>query len=194
MAKLADKYSTSSSNFQWFLLFCNFSPNVVPSDSSSILYTRLSEVCLSFFLLNNQESIDKFCQEYIVDERHTRAYLEHLLNLNCVSEIRGGNREARNEIQQGKNYSDYNWDELATSVNPLLKLKVSELDKYLECHNLSKNGKKADKALHILAHKLQDDLPEGLSVATEVDTYEESSDSKQNSEGEDQDSDIVVLF
>lgn len=63
------------------------------------------------------------------------------------------------------------------------------MDKYLEYHKLSKNGKKADKALQILAHKLQDDLPERLSVATEVDTAQESSDSDGFSEGEDQDSD-----
>ena len=139
--------------------------------------------------LNNQESIDKFCQEYIVDERHTRAYLEHLLHLKGVSEIRKRDREVQKEVQKDKKYSDYNWDKLATSANSLLKLKVSELDKYLEYHKLSKNGKKGDKALQILAHKLQDDLPERLSVATEVNTGQESSDSDGFSEGEDQNSD-----
>ena len=140
------------------------------------------------FSLNNQESIDKFCQEYPVDERHTRAYLEHLLHLKHVSKIRKRDREVQKEVHKGKKYSDYNWDKLATSVNSLLKLKVSELNKYLEYHKLSKNGKRADKALQILAHKLQDDLPERLSVATEVNTDQESSDSDGFS-GEDQDSD-----
>ena len=139
--------------------------------------------------LNNQESIGKFCQEYIVDERHTRAYLEHLLYLKRVSEIRKRDREVQKEVQKGKKYSDYNWDKLATSVNSLLKLKVSELDKFLEYHKLSKNGRKGDKTLQILAHKLQDDLPERLSVATEVNTGQESSDSDGFSEGEDQNSD-----
>ena len=45
-----------------------------------------------------------------------------------------------------------------------------------------------------MAHKLQDDLPEGLSVATEVDTYEESSDSEENSEGDDHNSDSDVIL
>ena len=138
--------------------------------------------------LNNQESIDKFCQEYTVDERHNRAYLEHLLHLKHFSKIRKRGREVQKEVQKGKKYSDYNWDKLATSVNSLLKLKVSELNKYLEYHKLSKNGKRTDKALQILAHKLQDDLPERLSVATEVNTGQESSDTDGFSEGEDQDS------
>ena len=110
--------------------------------------------------LNNQESFDTFCHEYIVDERHTRAYLEHLLHLKRVSEIGKRDREVQKEVQIGKKYSDYNWDKLATSVNSLLKLKVSKLDKYQEYHKLPKNGKKGDKVLQILAHKLQDDLPE----------------------------------
>ncbi len=45
-----------------------------------------------------------------------------------------------------------------------------------------------------MAHELQDDLPVGLSVATEVDTYEESSDSEENSEGEDHNSDSDVIL
>ena len=48
--------------------------------------------------LNNQESIDKFCQEYAVDQRHTRAYLEHLLHLKHVSEIRKRDREVPKEV------------------------------------------------------------------------------------------------
>ena len=45
-----------------------------------------------------------------------------------------------------------NWSDLVKSEEVLGKLHVFELDRYLEFHGLSKNGKKGDKVSRIMAH------------------------------------------
>ena len=45
-----------------------------------------------------------------------------------------------------------NWSDLVKSEEVLGKLRVFELDRYLEFHGLSKNGKKGDKVSRIMAH------------------------------------------
>ena len=51
-------------------------------------------------------------------------------------------------------YEMYDWLSLTLS-GTLSKLKVKELDKYLERHNLSKKGKKDDKMKAIMADCLR---------------------------------------
>ena len=97
--------------------------------------------------------------------------------------IRSNQRKLDKQERNEKSYDSYKWEEL--SVNgQLKKLKVQELDKYLNYHNLNKSGKKLDKEKRITCHicrsqpqKVQPLITKHKSIA-ETDT--EISDSQDD--------------
>ena len=101
---------------------------------------------------DDPESIQAFSRQFVVEEEYVKEYLNHILCLSRVEEIRKKQRSRDKKAQQEKSYDQYNWKELASSKEMLSKLKVSELEKYLKKHQLSVFGLKEDKITRILAH------------------------------------------
>ena len=101
---------------------------------------------------DDPESIQAFSRQFVVEEEYVKEYLNNILCLSRVEEIRKKQRSRDKKAQQEKSYDQYNWKELASSKEMLSKLKVNELEKYLKKHQLSVFGLKKDKITRIMAH------------------------------------------
>ena len=101
--------------------------------------------------LEKPETIERFCNEYIVEEEHVRGYLNHLLTLQRTSTVRQNQRTKDKNTQKTKEKL-YDWKTIASTFKNMNKLYVEELNKYLDHHKLSLLGKKNDKIRRIMAH------------------------------------------
>lgn len=94
--------------------------------------------------LDNDENITKFSNDFAVKKEYIQSYLVHLKNLHQSKDIRRRDRIQQQKKKKENEYADYNW--LDIIVNGSLKtMTISELNKYLQYHNLSMRGKKEDK-------------------------------------------------
>ena len=91
--------------------------------------------------LEDKESITEFAHKFCVEEKHVVAYVRHLHNLQILQTMRSRTRKQTSKRRQDQPYDQYDWKELVMN-GKLEKLLVSELDKYLTKHELSKVGKK----------------------------------------------------
>ena len=94
--------------------------------------------------LEDEESINKVCSEFITDPEYVKKYIKHKTNLKS-KQIRDKEKAKSRYERSQKSYSDYKWDELVKSEDKLNTLLVSELNKYLTYHKLSKEGKQGTK-------------------------------------------------
>lgn len=115
------------------------------------------------------ESLEEFCDKYIVEQKHAESYLEHLRYLKYMKGIRAQDRQKKRDETQEKGYEEYDWSQLSEK-GQLGKLKVSELEKYLKHHQLSEKGLKADKVRRIMFHVLKE---VGSETVIEVQTEEQ---------------------
>ena len=102
--------------------------------------------------LEKPETIERFCNEYIVEEEHVRGYLNHLLTLQRTSTVRQNQRTKDKNTRKTKGYEQYDRKTIASTFENMNKLYVEELNKYLVHHKLSHLGKKNDKIRRIMAH------------------------------------------
>ena len=100
---------------------------------------------------NNSEQIKDAASYLCVKEEHITQYLKHLEELQYTAALRVNERKKKKQAEINQRYSDYNWSEMIEK-NTLKSLKVMELEKYLQYHNLPINGKKNDKIKQIKAH------------------------------------------
>ena len=138
--------------------------------------------------------IDEFSNKFIVSRPLVVNYLTHLTNMKRVAGIRQRERDQIRITRDQKTYEDYNWQGRYQN-GTLAKLVVSELNKYLEYHNLSLIGNKVDKVRRITAHicsELADELGEQSDVDDEDQEEEEDNlgveenEVEENSGGEEE--------
>ena len=91
------------------------------------------------------------------------SYLQHLTNLKIAREIRSRDRKRIQLETRDKSYDEYDWTELVLK-GKLQKLKIIELDKYLDKNQLSKRGKKDDKIRAISADVLRKNTKENIKA------------------------------
>ena len=91
--------------------------------------------------LEDEESINKFCSEFVTDPEYVKKYIEHKTKFKKAKQIRDKEKAKSRHERSPNNYSNYKWDELVKSEDKLNTLLVTELNKYLTYHKLSKKGK-----------------------------------------------------
>ena len=99
-----------------------------------------------------------------MSEEHVRMCVLHLEALQQTAKIRSTDRFRKREEEDALTYEMYDWLSLTLS-GTLSKLKVKELDKYLERHNLSKKGKKHDKMKAIMADCLRKSVVDNAKLS-----------------------------
>ena len=87
--------------------------------------------------------IDRFATKFEVDSKLVKEYVQHLNNLKQRSQLRAAQRGRKSQQLRQKTFEEYEWRQLVLG-GEISKLKVFELDKYLDKHNLL-TGKKALK-------------------------------------------------
>ena len=97
--------------------------------------------------VDNEEEIEKFSNTFIVEKEYIKEYLQHIINLKRSKEIRENERSINKMKLIEKHYKDYDWTLLTSLKERMNKLRVFELDKYLNYYHLSKEGKKVTKLL-----------------------------------------------
>ena len=110
--------------------------------------------------LQTETDIDRFATKFVVDPKLVKEYVQHLNDLKQRSQMRAAHGEEGNVSSlEPKTFEENEWRQLFLG-GEMSKLKVFELDKYLDKHNLL-TGKKAlkdDKVKCIVSHVLRNDL------------------------------------
>jgi hypothetical protein len=103
--------------------------------------------------LSTDEEIEEFSKKYIVDRTLLKKYLDHLKVLEINRSKRAEKREIEKRQQNKKTFEDYDWPVLLKD-GLVKKLRVAELDKYLNHFGLCKSLhlKKTEKVKYISAH------------------------------------------
>ena len=135
---------------------------------------------------DDSETINDFCQKFIVNEEIVRNTIDDLRYKEATRETRKREKRNRRDAEQRQNYDDINWLDIATSKT-LNRLLVSTLDKHLIRHNMTGcfKLKKREKVEAIINHvNLQAFQNTSTNVTTgdTVDSHEDSSDNDSNDE------------
>ena len=155
--------------------------------------------------LNDEESIDQFCNTYIVGKELVKKRLEHLQVLEIKKNKRSFERKTKAQQEQNKKYEDIDWNS-HYERNTLCQLSAATLNKYIEHHNIENcfNLKKTEKIkviqhhvvfanLRIMVQHSEDDEENIPQVAsTDENEYETDSDSDSVTELSRDDNDDVV--
>jgi hypothetical protein len=88
--------------------------------------------------LSTDEEIEEFSKKYIVDRTLLKKYLDHLKVLEINRSKRAEKREIEKRQQNKKTFEDYDWPVLLKD-GLVKKLRVAELDKYLNHFGLCKS-------------------------------------------------------
>ena len=83
--------------------------------------------------LTNEESMDKFCDKYIVYKKLVQDSIQHLHHLEVKKYKKQQERQLRSQREDEVNYDIIDWQQYYDN-KCLSKLKVKTLDKYL-LHN-----------------------------------------------------------
>ena len=108
--------------------------------------------------LQTETDIDRFATKFAVDPKLVEEYVQHLNDLKQRSQMRAAQRGRKSQQLRQKTFKEYEWRQLVLG-GEISKLKVFELDKYLDKHNLL-TGKKAlkdNKAKCIISLVLRND-------------------------------------
>ena len=118
-------------------------------------YSPRAQIKLAFqsgtLSLEDPSSIEAFSKEYIARKNYVEEYVTHLQHLVWTKEMRSKDRKSQVTAKKSKPVTDYDWKGMLTK-GTIGKLTVSELNKYLEHHQLPLNGLKPDKIRTIVAH------------------------------------------
>jgi len=106
-----------------------------------------------------QSDIDRFATKLAVDPKLVEEYVQHLNDLKQRSQMTAAQRGRKSQQLSQKTFEEYDWRQLVLR-GEISKMKVFELDKYLDKHNLL-TGKKArlkdDNVKCIISHVLRND-------------------------------------
>ncbi|CAH3158915.1 unnamed protein product, partial [Pocillopora meandrina] len=100
---------------------------------------------------NDQDTMKSFCSKYNVEEKHVIAYVNHLKDIEIRKDIRTRAAQERRRQEAERTYKDFQWDNLIEG-GKVEKLRVRELDLYLNKHGLTTVGRKLDKVKAIRCH------------------------------------------
>ena len=90
--------------------------------------------------LHTGTDIDRFSTKFAVDPKLVNGYVQHLNDLKQRSQMKAAQRGRKSQQLRQKTFEEYDWRQLALG-GEISKLKVFELDKYLDRHNLLTEGK-----------------------------------------------------
>ena len=142
-------------------------------------------------IINDRDTIKSFCTKYNVDEKHVITYVNHLKDIDIRKDIRTRAAEERRKQEAGRTYKDFQWNTLIEG-GKVEKLRVRELDLYLNKHGLTTVGRKLDKVkairCHYYRHNNEDVIAEELS--SDEDEVESEDEEFENEEAE-SDNDFV---
>ena len=105
----------------------------------------------SVSVINDGDTIKSFCSKYNVDEKHVIIYITHLKDIDIRKNITTIEAEKGKMQEAERTYKDFKWDTLIES-GKIEKLKVKELDFYLNEHGLTIIDRKLDKVKAIGCH------------------------------------------
>jgi hypothetical protein len=141
--------------------------------------------------LGADEEIKQFSKTFIVDEVLVKKYVDHLKYLEINKKKRAEKRQLKMQQERNKKYEDYNWIAMFND-GLLMKLNVSELNKYLSHHGMMHSLKlrKAEKIRVIQGH-----IASHLNVSEDDVSVEENSDDsyRDSSSSADESSEDIVL-
>ena len=136
-------------------------------------------------IINDRDTIKSFCTKYNVDEKHVITYVNHLKDIDIRKDIRTRAAEERRKQEAGRTYKDFQWNTLIEG-GKVEKLRVRELDLYLNKHSLTTVGRKLDKVkairCHYYRHNNEDVIAEELS--SDEDEVESEDEEFENEEAE----------
>ena len=142
-------------------------------------------------IINDRDTIKSFCTKYNVDEKHVITDVNHLKDIDIRKDIRTRAAEERRKQEAGRTYKDFQWNTLIEG-GKVEKLRVRELDLYLNKHGLTTVGRKLDKVkairCHYYRHNNEDVIAEELS--SDEDEVESEDEEFENEEAE-SDNDFV---
>ena len=139
-------------------------------------------------------------------------YLQHLEVMEFKKKKRLAERARESREAREKSYDDYHWATLCEDAAKLKKLRVPELNKYLQHHGLLKQHQKSsknDKVKTIMGHFLQMNTlrtgqaeVRGSNESGQLDSSGESSEGEETDDdyksdapdSEDDSSDVVLAF
>lgn len=129
--------------------------------------------------LKDPASIRAFASEFIVDESQVKRYIDHLKNIDQRRQVRSQTEQRQRQVRLDKSYSEYDWAGISRD-GKLGKLRVYELKKYMEHHDICLPGaKKDDMIKYITEHLSNIQRREPPSTRSSSD---ESSDEESNSD------------
>ena len=108
--------------------------------------------------MQTETDIDLFATKFAIDPKLVKEHVQHLNDLKQRSQMRATQRGRKSEHLRQKTFEEYDWRQLVLG-GEISKLKVFELDKYLDKHN-ALTGKKAlkdDKVKCITRHVVRSD-------------------------------------
>ena len=141
--------------------------------------------------LSTDEEIEEFSKKYIVDRTLLKKYLDQMKVLEINRSKRAEKREIEKGQQNKKTFKDYDWPVLLKD-GLVKKLKVTELDKYLNhfCLCKSLHLKKTEKVKYISAYIASTMLNQPFVPAQDKLTVD-SDTSDEELESENSDNDLV---
>lgn len=163
-------------------------------------------------VLSDPESVARFGDKFIVKPKFVVDYLQHLEVIEFKKKKRLAERARESREAREKSYDDYHWATLCEDAAKLKKLRVPELNKYLQHHRLLKQhqkSSKSDKVKTIMGHFLQMNTlrtgqaeVRGSNESGQLDSSGESSEEEETDDdyksdapdSEDDSNDVVLAF
>ena len=136
--------------------------------------------------LNSEPAIQDFSNTFMVDIKLVDKYIKHLKELECRKKITSVQRKRDNTEKEKKTYNDYDWFQLVLT-GKLSKLKVFELDKYLDEHNIEKRKKTKSQKINIIVSNIKIEEAGQLASTTVTGSElinQESADSLSDTDSE----------
>ena len=144
--------------------------------------------------LTDEESIETFCDKFIIDKRIAKASLEHLQTLELRKEKRKLEKQLAGQEEDTKAYEDIDW-EYYYKKNTLNKLKVKTLNKYLDHNKMNEclQLNKKEKCLAIHQHLAFKKLKLFVQASSNpIDNKMTTNEDDDNSDSDEED--VVVNF
>ena len=123
-------------------------------------------------VLTDPTSVALFADKFIVKSKFVVDCLQHLEVLKFKRKNRAEEKAKESREAKDKSYEDCPWTELCEDVTKVKKLRVSELNKYLNHHGLKQHLKrsKSEKVKAIVRHCLLQSWPTNTQKCQGIDT------------------------
>ncbi|PFX12861.1 Transient receptor potential cation channel subfamily A member 1 [Stylophora pistillata] len=142
---------------------------------------------------NDQDTMKSFCSKYNVEEKHVIAYVNHLKDIEIRKDIRTRAAQERRRQEAERTYKDFQWDNLIEG-GKVQKLRVRELDLYLNKHGLTTVGRKLDKVKAIRCHYYRQNKETVITeeLSSDEDDVEFEDEESESGEAESDDDYVFV--